>query len=232
MVWFPRTITQGADAQSAHSPRGEGEDEEMQNARVSRLLERPPSLRFAAADGDPRKWARKVRAAVQRLALPSSSSSSLDELGTLTLPEGAGEHPAVLLCGADAALAPALATAGIASFALRLDPADEAEAAAADQAYTLAGRSLLAARADDALAALDLLAAHPGVRADQLGVYGAGDAGGAVALLTALLHTEPLPVAVAGHLGSYPAMTLPRCPASCARSTCPTSTPRCCRARC
>ena len=88
------------------------------------------------------------------------------------------------------------------TFALRLDPADEA----ADRALVLAGRSLLAARADDALAALGWLAAHPRVRADQVGLYGAGE-GGPVALHAALLHTEPVPVVVAGHLGSYATST-------------------------
>ena len=87
----------------------------MPNVRVNRLLERPPSLRFSAADGDPRKWARRVRAAVQRLALPAGdvvTGSSVDDNGTytlqtssgtvtgaLTLPGGSGEHPAVLICG-------------------------------------------------------------------------------------------------------------------------------------
>src|SRR5215831_2038611 len=101
----------------------------MQNPRVNRLLERPPSLRFAAADGDPRKWARRVRAAVQRLALPHTDGPTGDavaDLGTLTLPEGAGEHPAVLLCGADESLAHDLVTAGIATFALRFDPSEAA----------------------------------------------------------------------------------------------------------
>jgi dTDP-4-amino-4,6-dideoxygalactose transaminase/dienelactone hydrolase len=181
----------------------------MQKARVNRLLERPPSLRFAAADGDPRKWARRVRASVQRLALPSTEGPTGDavaELGTLTMPEGTGEHPAVLVCGADDSVAAALATVGIATFTLRLDPAAPSDVDEADRAFILAGRSLVASRADDALAALAWLGAHPRVRADRVGLYGAG-AGGAVALHAALLHGEPLPIAVAGHIGSYAAAT-------------------------
>jgi perosamine synthetase len=190
----------------------------MQNVRVSRLLERPPSLRFAAAGGDPRKWARRVRAAVQRLALPSGDAvtgSSVGDngtctlhtpggslTGTLTLPQGKGEQPAVLLCGTGDEVAAALADAGIVSLALRLDPSDPAEAEEADRAYTLVGRSLVAARADDALAALAWLATHPRVRADQVGLYGAGT-GAAVALHAAIVSGEPMPVAVAEHLDSY-----------------------------
>src|SRR5262245_51199622 len=191
----------------------------MQNARVNRLLERPPLLRFAAAEGDPRQWARRVRAAIQRLAVPSGDTitDSNDDgdgtytlvtpggpvVGTLNLPEGSAEHPAVLLCGTSDALSSALRERGVATFALRFD---EADAGDADRALVLAGRSLLAARADDALAALGWLAAHPRVRADQVGLYGAGD-GGAVALHAALLHTEPVPVVVSGHLGSYATST-------------------------
>jgi dTDP-4-amino-4,6-dideoxygalactose transaminase/dienelactone hydrolase len=193
----------------------------MQNARVNRLLERPPLLRFAAADGDPRQWARRVRAAVQRLALPSGDAVTDSDhdgdgtytlvtaggpvVGSLTLPEGSGEHPAVLLIGAPSSVSAALRDKGVASFELRFDPADSDEA---DRALVLAGRCMLAARADDALAALGWLAAHPRVRADQIGLYGAGD-GGPVALHAALLHTEPLPVVAVGHLGSYATSTPP-----------------------
>lgn len=186
----------------------------MQNARVPRLLERSPALRFGSHTGDPRSWARKVRAAVQRLALPVpvdlSTESADGDVYTLRSSEGTvrgvfrrpsqPDFPAVLVCVPTGVAGPgeALAAAGIASFTVEF-----ADDPAAGAALLLAGRSQLATQADDAVGALRWLAAQPGVRADQVGLYGTG-AGGAVALHAALLHGDPAPIVVAGHLGTYP----------------------------
>src|SRR4051794_36754639 len=98
----------------------------MQNARVSRLRERPPSLRFGAQVADPRKWAKQVRAAVQRLALPAADGA--EPTAALVRPAGVEEFPAVLLClpaGSSTDLATDLAAAGIGSLTIEFadDPA-------------------------------------------------------------------------------------------------------------
>jgi perosamine synthetase len=195
----------------------------MRDARVNRLLERPPALRFGASDGDPRTWARTVRAAVQRLARPepetltTQSVQALDDgrqryqlrtadgdelTAVLAGVAGDGEHPAVLVCGdaVDPGLAGQLTAAGIVSLTL-----SDTGPAADGPAHLLTGRSSLAVRVDVALAALAWLAAQPGTQPDQIGLYGHGP-GGAVALHAAVLAGEPLPIAVSGHLGSYPVM--------------------------
>ncbi|MEU4799918.1 DegT/DnrJ/EryC1/StrS family aminotransferase [Streptomyces sp. NPDC023327] len=73
-------------------------------------------------------------------------------------------------------------------------------------AFTLTGRSLLGALVGDALGALDVLAAHPRVDAERVGLFG-HSLGAAVALHTALLAPRAgLPLCAASHLGSYQAL--------------------------
>ncbi|MEU7577098.1 DegT/DnrJ/EryC1/StrS family aminotransferase [Streptomyces sp. NPDC041068] len=73
-------------------------------------------------------------------------------------------------------------------------------------AFALTGRSLLGALTGDALAALDVLAAHPLVDPDRVGLFG-HSLGAAVALHTALLtDRRTVPLCTASHLGSYRAL--------------------------
>ncbi len=72
-----------------------------------------------------------------------------------------------------------------------------------DGTLRLHGGSLLAALAEDALAALDWLRARPDVAAT--GLFG-HSMGAAVALHTALLADEPIPLCAASHLGTYQTM--------------------------
>jgi dTDP-4-amino-4,6-dideoxygalactose transaminase len=72
-----------------------------------------------------------------------------------------------------------------------------------DATLRLHGGSLLAALAEDALAALDWLRARPDVAG--VGLFG-HSMGAAVALHTALLADEPVPLCAASHLGTYQTM--------------------------
>ncbi|MEV7194651.1 DegT/DnrJ/EryC1/StrS family aminotransferase [Streptomyces sp. NPDC093510] len=73
-------------------------------------------------------------------------------------------------------------------------------------AFALTGRSLLGALTGDALGALDVLAAHPFVDPDRVGLFG-HSLGAAVALHTALLGgREGIPLCAASHVGSYQAL--------------------------
>ncbi|MGI5272533.1 DegT/DnrJ/EryC1/StrS family aminotransferase [Nonomuraea sp. CA-218870] len=72
-----------------------------------------------------------------------------------------------------------------------------------DATLRLHGGSLLAALAEDALAALGWLDADPDV--DGVGLFG-HSMGAAVALHAALLRDEPVPLCAASHLGTYQTM--------------------------
>ncbi|MFK4068332.1 DegT/DnrJ/EryC1/StrS family aminotransferase [Streptomyces sp. NPDC029674] len=77
-------------------------------------------------------------------------------------------------------------------------------------AFALTGRSLLGALTGDSLGALDVLAAHPLVDPDRVGLFG-HSLGAAVALHTALLAgpltgRDGIPLCAASHVGSYQAL--------------------------
>ncbi|MFE0170901.1 DegT/DnrJ/EryC1/StrS family aminotransferase [Streptomyces sp. NPDC059002] len=152
--------------------------------------------------------------------------------GTLLAPADTVRGPAVLVLGGknarldqltgdvppdhpDRNVAEQLARAGFVT--LSLDHGiggglDEERRAGRDEgtllahAFALTGRSLLGALVGDALGALDVLAAHPLVDPDRIGLFG-HSLGAAVALHTALLAPHrPLPLCAASHLGSYQAL--------------------------
>ncbi|MDH6140347.1 perosamine synthetase [Kitasatospora sp. GP30] len=85
------------------------------------------------------------------------------------------------------------------------DLAGRDEAAVLALAFSLGGRPLLGALVEDNLAALAWLREHPAVDPGRVGLFG-HSLGGAVALHTALLSRTPLPLCVAAHFGSYPAL--------------------------
>ncbi len=78
-----------------------------------------------------------------------------------------------------------------------------ADVAALVAAFHLMGTSLLGSLVGEALAGLAWLREHPAVDEARVGVFG-HSLGGAVALHTALLSGEPVPVSTASHLGTYP----------------------------
>jgi len=136
-------------------------------------------------------WAAEVRSCVQRLARPEELAPS--PKGVLRRPSLDAALGAVIVHDADE-VAQELTGAGIVTLSVSTSEAD----LPAD--VLLTGRSALALLVDDTLAAVRWLASQDGI--DRVGLYGAGD-GAAVALHAALLHPEPLPVAVSGHLGWY-----------------------------
>lgn len=146
-------------------------------------------------------------------------------------PPGTGPWPAILVCpGRNAVLEQVtgvippdhpdrdvsvhLARAGYLTLTLDYGLAERQDAArpsgrdhaeVLDGGMRLYGGSLLGALVEDASAALDWLAAGPLVEAGRVGLFG-HSLGAAVALHTALLGTDPLPVCAASHLGSYGVM--------------------------
>jgi perosamine synthetase len=88
-------------------------------------------------------------------------------------------------------------------YGLGADPATEA--AALSDFFDLAGGSLLGALAEDGLSVLAWARELPQVDAARTGLFG-HSLGAAVALHTALLAGEPLPVCTASHLGTYAAL--------------------------
>lgn len=178
-----------------------------------RLLDRVPIHRFAVGDpGELRRWSQAVRAVVQRLALPESPRVTCDprdgallredgsRMGTLRWHDAGTAHGAVVVHCADGVAAD-LHDRGFATLSLDIAPAEDAEA------LLLHGRSPLAALTDDMLAAVRWARDRFG----KVGLYGEGD-GAAVALHTALLADEPLPLAAAGHGGSYTQLGMPALP--------------------
>ncbi|WP_447041439.1 DegT/DnrJ/EryC1/StrS family aminotransferase [Streptomyces sp. DSM 118878] len=152
--------------------------------------------------------------------------------GTLLAPRGTAHGPAVLVLGGrnarldqltgdvppdhpDRNVAEQLAHAGFVTLSFDhgigggLDDERRAgrdEGALLAHAFALTGRSLLGALTGDALAALDLLAGHPLVDPERVGLFG-HSLGAAVALHTALLAEDrTVPLCAASHLGSYPAL--------------------------
>jgi perosamine synthetase len=79
------------------------------------------------------------------------------------------------------------------------------ETAVLGQALALGGQPLLGALMEDALAVLGWLRARADVDPLQVGLFG-HSMGGAVALHTALVCGDELPVCVASHMGTYPAL--------------------------
>jgi len=151
-------------------------------------------LRFAGGDAAAvRAWVAEVRAVVQRLAQPQDLVPA--SVGVLRRPAGpaVGAGGAVIVHDADE-VAQELTAAGIVTLSVATADADPP----AD--VLLMGRSPLALLVDGTLAAVRWLAAQDGI--DRVGLYGSGD-GAAVALHAALLHPEPLPLAVSGHAGEY-----------------------------
>lgn len=148
-------------------------------------------LRFAGGDAAAvRAWVAEVRAVVQRLAQPQDLAPA--PVGVLRRPDGPVVG-AVVVHDADE-VAQELSAAGI----VTLSVATADSVVPAD--VLLTGRSPLALLADETLAAVRWLASQDGV--DRVGLYGSGD-GAAVALHAALLHPQPLPLAVSGHSGEY-----------------------------
>jgi perosamine synthetase len=72
-------------------------------------------------------------------------------------------------------------------------------------AFELSGRPLLGALVEENLAAVQWLRNQSYIDRNRIGLFG-HSLGGAVALHTALLAEEPLPLCVAAHLGTYPVM--------------------------
>lgn len=144
--------------------------------------------RFTPGDAaELRRWSASVRAAVQRLAQPSTVDSSFEVLGT---------GPAVVVIGGDAK-----AFAGEGLSVIGLSGVDRSREAA----LLLEGRSALALAVDEALAAVRFFQ-RQGV--ESVALYGKGD-GGAVALHAAILLGGDAPVAIEGyhdlHLAGLPA---------------------------
>jgi dTDP-4-amino-4,6-dideoxygalactose transaminase len=135
-------------------------------------------------------WVAQVRASVQRLAQPQELEPA--PVGVVRRPSGAPVG-AVVVHDADD-VAQELTAAGILTLSVATADADPP----AD--VLLRGRSPLALMVDRTLAAVRWLSEEEGVK--RVGLHGAGD-GAAVALHAALLHPEPLPLAVSGHLGRY-----------------------------
>src|SRR5581483_4426770 len=124
-----------------------------------------------------RRWSASVRAAVQRLAQPSTVDGQFTAIG---------EGPAVVAIGGDAQ---ALADAGLSVVALSgVDRSNEAS-------LVLEGRSALAVAVDEALAAVRWFTQRG---EESVALYGNGD-GGAVALHAALILGGTAPVAIEGY---------------------------------
>jgi dienelactone hydrolase/ectoine hydroxylase-related dioxygenase (phytanoyl-CoA dioxygenase family) len=148
------------------------------------------------------------------------------------IPDGAVErHPAVLVSPGrravlgqvtgteppdfpDRNIAERLARAGLVTLTLDygLDGMFPAEllrgrdaAAVLAEAFSLGRQPLLGALVEDNLDALDWLRGHPGVDPDRIGLFG-HSLGGAVALHTALVADQLLPLCVASHFGTYPVL--------------------------
>jgi perosamine synthetase len=204
----------------------------MQQTRLDRLAAAPhrPAgdipvralvARLVAAHGAP---ARTVTSAPVTVPGLHGHAVELDHPGrsgvraTLLLPAGTGPFPAVLVSpGRNATLdrvtgqappdhpdrnvAERLARHGFATLTVDYGLGDDG-GAALDTLATLTGRSLLAALVEDAVAALAWLRARPEIDARRIGLFG-HSLGAAVALHTALIDDEPLPVCAAAHLGTY-----------------------------
>ncbi|CAM5409451.1 DegT/DnrJ/EryC1/StrS family aminotransferase [Streptomyces abikoensis] len=195
-------------------------------AVVERLARVAPSTAEASPDGPPEESDGFVR---ERLRFGSPAPGGFR--AALLAPAGGGPLPAVLVLGGrnarleqltgaeppdhpDRDVAAHLARAGFLTLALDhgidggLDAgllAGRDEGTVLAHAFALRGHSLLGALLGDALAALDWLRGHPRAAAGRTGLFG-HSLGAAVALHTALLVPEPLPVCAAAHLGSYPAL--------------------------
>ncbi|MBF6046069.1 DegT/DnrJ/EryC1/StrS aminotransferase [Streptomyces sp. NRRL B-1677] len=195
-------------------------------AVVERLARAGQDTLAAAPDGPPEESDGFVR---ERLLFDSPARGRFR--AAVLAPAGTGPLPAVLVLGGrnarldqltgaeppghpDRDVAAHLARAGFLTLALdhgidggldadRLAGRDEGTVLA--HAFALRGHSLLGALLGDALAALGWLRGHPRAAAGRTGLFG-HSLGAAVALHTALLAPEPLPVCAAGHLGSYPAL--------------------------
>lgn len=191
--------------------------------RLARVERAPLTITEATAS---------ARAGLHRenLLLASPARGSLH--GTLLAPRDVAHGPAVLVLGGrnarldqltgdvppdhpDRNVAERLAHAGFVT--LSIDHGiggglDDERRAGRDEgtllahAFALTGRSLLGALTGDALAALALLAEHPLVDAERVGLFG-HSLGAAVALHTALLTEDrTVPLCAASHLGSYAAL--------------------------
>ncbi|WKU46953.1 DegT/DnrJ/EryC1/StrS family aminotransferase [Streptomyces sp. VNUA116] len=214
-------------ASPAGSPAGPHADWSRRvRAVVERLARAGPGTLAVSTDGPPEESDGFVR---ERLLCDSPARGRFR--AALLAPAGTGPLPAVLVLGGrnarldqltgaeppdhpDRDVAAHLARAGFLTLAFDLgidgglDPdrlAGRDEGTVLAHAFALRGHSLLGALLGDALAALDRLRGHPRAAPGRTGLFG-HSLGAAVALHTALLAPEPLPVCAAGHLGSYPVL--------------------------
>ncbi|MFF3644201.1 DegT/DnrJ/EryC1/StrS family aminotransferase [Streptomyces sp. NPDC002564] len=198
--------------------------------RVRALVERLARVERAPLDTTGSTTSLRDGLHHERLLLTSPVRGSFH--GTLLAPPDAAPGPAVLVLGGknarldqltgdvppdhpDRNVAEQLARAGFVTLSFdhgiggSLDAGRRAgrdEGTLLAHAFTLTGRSLLGALTGDALGALDLLAAHPLVDPERVGLFG-HSLGAAVALHTALLcGRRGIPLCAASHLGSYQAL--------------------------
>ncbi|MFD4024083.1 DegT/DnrJ/EryC1/StrS family aminotransferase [Streptomyces sp. NPDC058576] len=171
-----------------------------------------------------------VRDGLRREQMILTSPARAEFRAVLLSPEGAARGPGILVLGGrnaelgqltgevapdhpDRNAAEHLARAGFTTLAFEygiggLDPqrlAGRDEGVLLAHAFALTGRSLLGALVGDALGALAVLRNHPLVDANRIGLFG-HSLGAAVALHTALLSQQSLPVCAASHLGTYSAL--------------------------
>jgi dTDP-4-amino-4,6-dideoxygalactose transaminase/dienelactone hydrolase len=204
----------------------------MQQTRIDRLAAEPPRragevppralvARLVAAHQEPARTVTSAPVTVGGLrghACELAHPGRSEIRATLLLPDGPGPFPAVLVApGRNATLervtgqtppdhpdrnvAEQLAHSGLATLTVDYGLGHDA-GATLNALATLGGGSLLAALVEDAVAALRWLRARPEIDAGRIGLFG-HSLGAAVALHTALVEEQPLPVCAASHLGTY-----------------------------